>query len=844
MRAFLSHSSLDKDLVIAIHEELGREATWIDRAEIEWGDQFVERIEEGVERASDFVLFWSESSARSEWIRFELNMAFIRKMEGQAIRIRIVKLDKTELPLRLKHLHYIDVSDVSDPLEIIVKNLRNLLEEPVSGVRHRFLNRNEELDRIESAIDDPDSYLIVLRGFLGIGKTSLAQEAIRRFFSGSETVLVNVSSGTGPIELALRLSAEGGNKELPVGLTAEEARTEIQLGIERIANEGRFIVFSNVQHWLNEEARPVEPLITILDALSRIPSMRNRPALMTTTRGVRLPAHHFKGVVSVNIDGLAAQHIATLTRIWFELIQGRQLPHEDSMELAPQLHGHPIAAKLAAGLVAQYGVKHLLDYPNELISLRRDLASMLIREIKISDSSIRLLEALALLEVPVPAVVLNAGIGLGDESFQNAVADATQSGLVESRDGLALHPLLQDYYWRTHLHREDYKTGAERLGRAVWQYATNLDKTSVEFNVLLPATVRLYALAGQLDEALKLRSDLLGELAQAAITHYDRRNYELADQFLQHVLNFDPANWIMRLYRGRIMIRFQQWTFADQWLGHMLEERPYDTVLQRLIGWRYLRAREYERALPILTSVIAARPNYVTALRDAAECLHRLGRDNEALTFLEQAKENENVSPYVLDLEARILEERGQLDEAFDAAFLATVRQPRDWAYQHRLGRIRVAQGRLQDARTYFEEAMRQDPSQFTPLNSLVSVLLDMRETDELEQKLRQLRSLARTPQERSVVQNLWACYYRSHGELEKATSILEAEIRKRQNLVPNLSLLADILITRRDASLPHSPMMADTLLKQAEMAIQRCEALGDENDRLGELRSRLAERV
>ncbi len=36
MRAFLSHSSLDKDIVVGVHKELEAESTWLDRAEIEW----------------------------------------------------------------------------------------------------------------------------------------------------------------------------------------------------------------------------------------------------------------------------------------------------------------------------------------------------------------------------------------------------------------------------------------------------------------------------------------------------------------------------------------------------------------------------------------------------------------------------------------------------------------------------------------------------------------------------------------------------------------------------------------------------------------------------------------
>ena len=816
----------------------------MDRAEIEWGDLFIERLAEGIQNSSDFVLFWSKASSQSNWVQLELHMAFIRKMEGQAIRLRVVKLDDTEMPLSLKPYQSIDVTNNPQPATAIVDNLKTLLRQAVSGVRHRFLNRNYELGKVETAIDDPESFLIVLEGFQGIGKSSLARESMRRFFSGSDPIQIDVVSGTRLIELALRLCAESKGKELPVGLSSSEAKGEILLALESLASEGKFLIFTNIQHWFDEDARPVEPLISVLEGISKMPEVRKRPVLMTSTRRGRFGSDFISGITQIHIQGLSDQYVGTLLRMWHELIEGETLSHDKAGLLARQLHGHPIAAKLAAGLVAQYGVDHLLDYPEEIISLRRDLASTLIRDVKLSDQCIQLLEALALLNVPVPAAVLTSGVSLDNASFQDAVQQATQSGLIELRKGLELHPLLQDYYWRTHLHREDYKTRASQLAKAVWEYASTLQKSSVEFSVLLPATVRLYFLSGQISEALKLRSDLYGELAHAAITHYDRRNYELADRFIQHVLDMDPTNWQMRLYRGRILIRQQRWGLADKLLEEMSTDRSNDMPLKRLIGWRHLRAREYEQALSILNDVIATKPYYGVALRDAAECLHKLDRDDEALIYLERAKKAEYVNPYALDLEAMILERRGQLDEAYDAALLAAVRQPRDWGFHHRLGRIRVAQGKKYEAIGHFEEAIKQDPSQFTPLNSLVSLLLDMNDTDKAKLMLENLRDKARTPIERSIERHLWARYHRDLGQLDKATDILEAEIKRNQNLIPNLGLMADIRIAQHDRSLITAPALAAMFLKQAENAILQCEATGKEDERIIDLKKRLAERL
>ena len=161
MRAFLSHSSKDKGIVEKVHKVLGPEATWLDRVEIEWGELFLERIAKAIESASDFVLFWSQFSAKSEWVRLELNMAFIQMLKDKAIRLRVVTLDDTTLPLYLEPFHCLMVSNSPNPAREVIDSLTRLLQEPQRGIRHRFLNRGGDLSRVEQAIDDPDCFLVV-----------------------------------------------------------------------------------------------------------------------------------------------------------------------------------------------------------------------------------------------------------------------------------------------------------------------------------------------------------------------------------------------------------------------------------------------------------------------------------------------------------------------------------------------------------------------------------------------------------------------------------------------------------------------------------------------------------
>ena len=126
-------------------------------------------------------------------------------------------------------------------------------------------------------------------------------------------------------------------------------------------------------------------------------------------------------------------------------------------------------------------------------------------------------------------------------------------------------------------------------------------------------------------------------------------------------------------------------------------------------------AREELRSgLEVLTAVIA-QSEHVASLRDAAECLYMTDRTREALAFIERAKQVESGNPFVLDLEARIHEGMGNLNQAYDALFLAMIRNPKNWGFHHRLGRLKVAQGFPEAALDHSEGLKRRIPINSPP---------------------------------------------------------------------------------------------------------------------------------
>jgi len=839
MRAFLSHSSSNKDVVIAVHNALEKESTWLDRAEIEWGNLFLEKIADGIKSATDFVLFWSEAAAKSEWVRLEINMAFIQALRHKAIRLRVILLDKTPLPPYLQPYQSFSVVGSSDPAKDIVGKLSPLLREPIRSARAKFVDRNNEIARIESAIDDPAVATAWLFGFTGIGKSSLVGEATRRLFEGADPVRVEIDPGTGFVELALKLNAAR-KVTLAESLPQEEVERQIRLSAETIAKEGRILCLFNVQHWLNEDGEPTGPLPLLLEIAKSVPDFSRRPVFLTSTRRPQLDPEQVKRLDLIHVGSLSDEHIAVLVRNWYFAIYGKDIAPEDATTIAPKLFGHPIAARLVAGLLGHHSAQYLEQYPREMVALRRDLARFLLRELKLSPLSEKLMETLALAGIALPGKVV-AAVGFSDDEFQAAVEECARAGLITADIMLEGHPLFQEFFWHR-LHRSDYQQKALRLAHVLRDHLGSMEKDSSEYVDILPVAYRMFAMAGDLESATTLRSDLLGELEATAITLYNRRNYALADKYIGHVLDANPRNWRMRLYRARVRIREESWIEADAILDEMLQERDGDISALHAKGWLRLKRKRLKEALEIFARIIARR-EHVRSLRDAAECLHRLKRNDEALEFLKRAKARESENPYVLDLESRILEEKGELEPAYESALLASARDPLNAQMHHRLGQIRNKQGHPELAIPHFERSIEIDSDQFGPANSLAAAYLDTGNVDAAEKTFGSLVTKARTPGEHALLAHLKARLAFCNSDLVGSETILKKEIDQSRNVIPNLGFLANVELALFDQNVGDYPATAQVALAAADEAVKKLRELDPDNQFIEKLRAGIQER-
>jgi len=141
-KAFLSYSHEDKDSATKIATSLraGGIDVWVDRWEIQPGDSLVQKIfEEGLSGADAFLALISKNSINSPWVRQELDVALIKRIEG-ITRIIPILLDGVKPPDHLRPLRWVDMSgDFDNALREIQMAIFKVYERPPLGQPPEFI---------------------------------------------------------------------------------------------------------------------------------------------------------------------------------------------------------------------------------------------------------------------------------------------------------------------------------------------------------------------------------------------------------------------------------------------------------------------------------------------------------------------------------------------------------------------------------------------------------------------------------------------------------------------------------------------------------------------------------
>jgi len=190
-KAFLSHSSAQKEIVTNIANRIGYDNCVIDKYHFETGEPTLEEIFKGIDKSELFVLFLSDEALNSEWVKRELNYAHSLKAQEIKRRLLIFIIDRKityadpRIPNWLAEQY--DLKPFFDEIIIYKKidsKLRDIAIDNHPQIKAReeiFIGRNQLMDEFEKKyhqLDNIKPSCIIASGFEEIGRRKFVRNAL------------------------------------------------------------------------------------------------------------------------------------------------------------------------------------------------------------------------------------------------------------------------------------------------------------------------------------------------------------------------------------------------------------------------------------------------------------------------------------------------------------------------------------------------------------------------------------------------------------------------------------------------------------------------------------------
>jgi tetratricopeptide (TPR) repeat protein len=745
MKAFLSHSSTDKQYVDKVAEILGREAIVYDRQSFDHGEQFRTEIIRGMAKSTLFVFFISRKALASMWVKFELDEAQRRLFSGlmrHAIGVFLEPdISFDDIPTFLKA--------VNIPRNVSPRACATLIREKIVALRRAalpelFVGRTQDVERIEKALlplsQAATPRPLLLWGLPGIGRTTLARRIARDVLDFQRAHVVTIESGDRPadlrVKMAILLEVVEGESELKKiqaeadKRSTEENNEEILTQIMQMHRDRAIPIFVDQGGLMDEDGEVRSYFVDMLRVVQESTAKcflvsRRKPAEVSLSSSVDLP------LVRVNpLDVDASRRLLRQLADWQELT----LSQIEIDALLTSARGYPPAFYQAVSLMKEYGKELLIRNQQPLVEFReRSFFALLQTENKFTNAEKKILELLPPFDA-LPLPVISEVTGLDQVEVDQAATKLLNISFLEIDDS--------GYYYVTDPIRDAVQKLFGRLDINYGKIADSLSSymADAQVDVSLPlalyrARFKAHVLAGR---GTKNLFHMSSDLVRSQQSLYHEQDYERSIEYGKAALDARPHEADVLKYLARAYIQLERHEEFSRTLDEMRGRSPVKEI-KFLEGFAYRKRGDTRRASIAYEEAIALGMRGAAVHRELGQCLFEEGRLSEAREHIAKANEADPGNKFVIDIEIKIAIREKRLDDARRS--LARLEQVDSrMRTAHRRSTIEAAAGFYEAAYDASAEAMNAaSRPQFEILSQFINCAIKTEHLEEAEEALRTL---------------------------------------------------------------------------------------------------------
>lgn len=558
-KAFLSHSSIDKNLVERIALQLGRNNCHYDSLTFDAGNKALDEIFEGLEDTDVFVLFISEAALESPWVKKEITQA--KKLSNKSIIDRIFPLIIDE---RINHNDLRIPNWIKKPYNIrkfdneviILKKIKQFLREGnfkqyanLRDLNDLFVGRNDVMQEFERKLinihNTKPTCIIASSFFEGMGRRTFLRNGLiktRIIDKLYEPVPISISTKESIEDFLYKLNFVENTPEIfRHDFAEDDLKTKILLArdlVKKFVDNGEIL-------FVVDEGSIVLPNHTLVDWFKEIisdPRLENQVCICLISKfKPYVPAiRRLKNVLNFQITELSYEDTQTFFLQYLNLINHHLKP-EDSKFFLQYLKGIPGQIIYAANLIESMGVNEAEAYVQDIEEFDELRALSILDYLREDNLSKQIIIGLSKFEVISYDLVYKI-YGESEEVYKSIqkLSDLTLFFAVSStHDYLKLNSSIADYISRSKLELD--KKYQEKIN----EIAKEAIEKPLELNEHSDYSEFLFTLQNMIKEGIPIPSKYLipSFILKSIIKEYNDRHYktviELATKLLENEDKFD-----------------------------------------------------------------------------------------------------------------------------------------------------------------------------------------------------------------------------------------------------------------------------------------------------------------